>query len=60
MLAKFNMAKVDPKQVSPWLLATRWHLHVNPYPQEHLIQLVALPVKGKEPSLDRLSEAVHD
>ncbi|KAF8888727.1 hypothetical protein CPB84DRAFT_1849547 [Gymnopilus junonius] len=59
MLAKFNMSSVDPRQLSPWLMATRWHLHVDPFSQQHLMDLVALPRQEQEPNLFILIEVVH-
>lgn len=56
-VADFDMSKIDPRQVSIWLNATKWHVLVAPYDYNHLLSLVKLPAKS-EPELDILVKAV--
>ncbi|KAF8811512.1 hypothetical protein BYT27DRAFT_7089397, partial [Phlegmacium glaucopus] len=44
--------------VSPWLLATKWHIHTQPYNAEELCKLVAIP--KSEGRLDKLVLAVQN
>jgi hypothetical protein len=41
----------DDREVSPWLLSTRWHLHVAPYDVRELRSLAALPDRDEFPGL---------
>lgn len=40
---QYDIAKIDPRQVSPWLNATQWHTHIAPYDYQHLMTLVKSP-----------------
>jgi hypothetical protein len=42
---------VNARQVSPWLLTTRWHEHIAGYDPGELKQLVAVPKKDEFPGL---------
>lgn len=57
-VANYNIATLDPRQVSPWLNATQWHIHVAPYNYQHLITLVKCPTQ-QEADLAFLSTAVE-
>ena len=57
-VADFDISKIDPRQVSTWLKATKWHMLVAPYNHQHLISLVTMPTK-QEPELEILAKAVH-
>lgn len=57
VVAQFDQSKVDPRQVSIWLKATKWHVLVSPYDHTHLISLVAMPIK-QEIELEILAKAV--
>ncbi|KAG2005061.1 helicase domain-containing protein [Coprinopsis cinerea AmutBmut pab1-1] len=39
-------ANVDSRNVSPWLMATKWYLHVEPFETSQLRDLVAAPAKN--------------
>lgn len=54
----FDQSKVDPRQISPWLRATRWHEHVATFDHSHLMSLVAYPSKS-ESTLQVLAKAVE-
>ena len=43
--------EVNARQVSPWLLTTRWHEHFAGYDARELKQLVATPKKDEFPGL---------
>lgn len=43
IVENFDLSKVDPRQVTPWLHATKWHAHVAPYNHDHLWSLVQPP-----------------
>jgi hypothetical protein len=45
----------DHRSISPWLLTTRWHEHINGYHIKELIDLIAFP---KEAEFPRLKEVV--
>lgn len=42
-----DLADINARQVSPWLLTTKWHLHVDGYDAKELIELVK-PLNDKE------------
>ena len=52
------MSKIDSRQVSTWLKATKWHILVAPYDHQHLITLVTTPSKA-EKELEILGTAVN-
>jgi hypothetical protein len=56
-VADFDISKIDPRQVSIWLNATKWHVLVAPYNHNHLLSLVKMPAKS-EPELEILAKAV--
>jgi len=58
MVDDFDVSKIDPRQVSTWLNATKWHILVARYDYHHLISLVAIPTK-LETEFTILAEAVH-
>lgn len=47
---------IDARAVSPWLLTTGWHLHVQPFPVAELQRLVESPRKNDP--LYKLSNAI--
>jgi hypothetical protein len=57
VVADFDISKIDPRQVSIWLNATKWHILVAPYDYNHLLSLVQMPSKS-EPELEILAKAV--
>ena len=48
---KGKEAETNARQISPWLLTTRWHEHFAGYDPEELRQLVAKPKKDEFPGL---------
>jgi hypothetical protein len=57
-VADFDLSKIDPRQVSTWLKATKWHVLIAPYDHQHLASLVTLPTKA-ELELNILAKAVN-
>jgi Orsellinic acid/F9775 biosynthesis cluster protein D len=43
----------NPRLISPWLMRTRWHLHVQGYDIDKLCALVAVPVDDEFPGLQK-------
>jgi hypothetical protein len=41
----------DARSVSPWLLTTHWHEHVQGYSVEELLKLISLPREEEFPGL---------
>jgi Orsellinic acid/F9775 biosynthesis cluster protein D len=41
----------DARQISPWLLSTRWHEHIEGYDTKELRELVKVPSKDEFPGL---------
>ncbi len=58
VVAKFDLSKIDPRQVCVWLSATKWHIHIAPYEHSHLISLIKFPAKA-EIELAILGKAVE-
>lgn len=58
VVENFDLSKIDPRQVCPWLSFTKWHLHVAPYEHSHLVSLVKPPSKA-ETELAVLAKAVE-
>ena len=56
-VADFDLSKINPRQVSIWLNATKWHILISPYNYNHLLSLVQMPAKS-EPELEILAKAV--
>ncbi|KAG2022230.1 helicase domain-containing protein [Coprinopsis cinerea AmutBmut pab1-1] len=48
--------EVDFRNVSPWLMYTGWHEHVDPYNADDLIRLAALP--SKQENSDRITDSM--
>ncbi|KAG2001640.1 helicase domain-containing protein [Coprinopsis cinerea AmutBmut pab1-1] len=48
--------EVDFRNVSPWLMYTGWHEHVDPYNVDDLIRLAALP--SKQENSDRITDSM--
>jgi hypothetical protein len=38
---------INSRSISPWLLSTRWHEHVQPYDAIELLQLIKMPSKDE-------------
>jgi len=57
-VANYDISKMDPRQVSIWLKATKWHILVAPYDHQHLLSLVSKPTKA-EKELENLGIAVN-
>jgi hypothetical protein len=47
----------DNREISPWLLTTRWHEHIAGLESSHLCKLVCLP-KDNEADMPKLKENV--
>ena len=58
VVANFDLSKIDPRQVCPWLSATKWHIHIAPYDHSHLVSLVKPPAKTEIEFAD-LAKAVE-
>lgn len=56
-VADYDMSKINPRQVSTWLNATKWHVLVSPYDHQHLLSLVKMPERT-EATLEILAKAV--
>jgi hypothetical protein len=41
----------DHRSISPWLLTTRWHQHIEGYQINELINLIAFPNQNEFPGL---------
>jgi hypothetical protein len=41
----------DHRSISPWLLTTRWHEHIEGYQIKELIDLIAFPNENEFPGL---------
>jgi len=50
---------LNARQVSPWLLSTRWHLHTHACNPAELKELVRLPTRGEE-ALIGLEDSVKE
>jgi hypothetical protein len=48
---QFIAGGVNSRQISPWLLSTRWHEHIDGYDTDELRGLVAMPSKNEFPGL---------
>ena len=57
LIEKYHPKEIDARAVSPWLLSTGWHIHIQPYNTEELCKLIAVP--KNEGRLDRLGNAVQ-
>ena len=53
-LIKRDISSRNARSISPWLLSTHWHEHVNGYDQSELIQLIAVPKDDEFPGLQAL------
>jgi hypothetical protein len=58
LIEGYRPKEIDARAVSPWLLATGWHIHTQPYNAEDLCRLVAIP--KNEGRLDKLGNAVQN
>jgi len=57
-VANYDISKIDPRHVSTWLKATKWHILIAPYDHQHLLSLVSKPTKA-EKELENLGIAVN-
>ena len=57
LILEYYPKDIDARAVSPWLLFTGWHIHIQPYKANQLCKLVSMP-RG-EGRLDKLSNAVQ-
>ena len=57
LIQQYYPKDIDARAVSPWLLATGWHIHIQPYDAIELYKLVAMP--KNEGRLGKLSYAVQ-
>jgi len=48
---EFIVEGLNSRQISPWLLSTCWHEHIDGYNTEELRKLVAIPSKTEFPGL---------
>jgi hypothetical protein len=53
-VADVEMATLNARSISPWLLSTRWHEHIEGYETLELLELVAVPKEGEFPGLKGL------
>jgi hypothetical protein len=51
---KVDMRAVNARSVSPWLLATGWHLHTQGYKTQELLDLISIPKEREFPGLRAL------
>jgi hypothetical protein len=49
-----NLRPANSRNISPWLLSTRWHEHVQPYDAAELLQLIKTPSKNELQELRNL------
>lgn len=57
LIEKYHPKDIDAGAISPWLLATGWHIHIQPYKADELCNLIATP--KNEGRLDKLGDAVQ-
>ena len=53
-MIKVDMTAVNARSVSPWLLATGWHLHIQGYKTQELLDLISIPKEQEFPGLRAL------
>lgn len=53
-LLQVNVTAQNARNISPWLLTTRWHEHVEGQDRTELLQLVAIPKEDEFPGLKDL------
>ena len=47
----YQLTMTDHRSISPWLLTTRWHEHIEGYQVNELINLIAFPKENEFPGL---------
>jgi hypothetical protein len=51
---KVDMTAVNARSISPWLLATGWHTHIQGYETKELLSLISIPKEDEFPGLKNL------
>jgi hypothetical protein len=49
-----NVKPANSRNISPWLLSTHWHEHVQPYNAEELLQVIKISSKDEFTELRNL------
>jgi len=53
-VADVEMATLNARSISPWLLTTCWHEHIEGYKTQELLELIAVPKEEEFPGLKGL------
>lgn len=57
LATRMPLGQPNAREVSPWLLKTKWHVHVEPFDRGELRALVAVPKQREFPGLKEVMTA---
>lgn len=53
-MTRVDVKAVNARSISPWLLFTGWHVHIQDYETKELLSLISIPKEDEFPGLKNL------
>jgi hypothetical protein len=53
-MTRVDVKAVNARSISPWLLFTGWHIHIQDYETKELLSLISIPKEDEFPGLKNL------